>query len=75
VLERYARWRRFDAAALALATDLFTRLFSNDHPALRLARGAGLAMVNRIPAARRTFVREAGGALGDLPRLLKGEAL
>lgn len=75
VLERYARWRRLDAAGLAVATDLFTRLFSNDHPALRLARGAGLALVNRLAPAKRVFVREAAGMLGDTPRLLRGEAL
>jgi len=75
VLDRYARWRRFDAAALAAATDLFTRLFSNDHPALRLVRGAGLALVNRAAPAKRLFVREAAGMLGETPRLLRGEAL
>lgn len=75
VLERYARWRRFDAAGLAVATDIFTRLFSNDHPALRLVRGAGLAAVNRLEPLKRLFVREAAGLLGDTPRLLKGETL
>lgn len=75
VLERYARWRRFDAASLAVATDLFTRLFSNDHPALRLVRGAGLALVNRAGPLKTLFVREAAGLLGDTPRLLRGEAL
>ncbi|HZC15785.1 MAG TPA: 2-octaprenyl-6-methoxyphenyl hydroxylase, partial [Caulobacteraceae bacterium] len=75
VLKRYAAWRRFDNVALAAATDLFNRLFSNDHLPLRLARGAGLAVVNRVGPARRFFMREAGGAVGDLPRLLKGEAL
>jgi 2-octaprenyl-6-methoxyphenol hydroxylase len=75
VLERYARWRRVDAAGLALATDLFTRLFSNDHPGLRLVRGLGLSLVNRLAPAKRLFVREAAGLLGDTPRLLRGEAL
>jgi 2-octaprenyl-6-methoxyphenol hydroxylase len=75
VLERYARWRRFDNVMLAAATDLFTRLFSNDDPVLRLARGAGMALVNKIGPARRFFMREAGGAVGELPRLFKGEAL
>jgi len=75
VLQRYARWRRFDNVTLALATDVFTRLFSNDNPALRLARGAGMAVVNRIGPARRFFMQEAGGAVGELPRLFKGEAL
>ncbi len=75
VLERYARWRRADNVALAAATDLFNRLYSNDLAPIRLARGIGMAMVNRIGPARRFFMREAGGAVGDLPRLLRGEAL
>jgi 2-octaprenyl-6-methoxyphenol hydroxylase len=75
VLERYARWRRFDNVMLAAATDGFTRLFSNDNPLLRLARGAGMGVVNAIGPARRFFMQEAGGATGELPRLLKGEAL
>lgn len=75
VLERYAAWRRFDIAALAAGMDLFVRLFSNDNPALRLGRGLGMAAVNRIGPARRFFMQEAGGATGDLPKLLRGEAL
>ena len=75
VLERYARWRRADNVALAAATDLFNRLYSNNLAPVRLARGIGMALVNRIGPARRFFMREAGGAVGDLPRLLRGEAL
>ncbi len=75
VLERYGAWRRFDNTMLAAATDAFTWLFSNDIAPLRLARGLGIAAVNRIAPARRFFMREAGGAVGDLPRLLRGEAL
>jgi 2-octaprenyl-6-methoxyphenol hydroxylase len=75
VLERYARWRRFDNVGLALATDAFNRLFSTDVAPVRLARDAGMALVNRIGPARRFFMREAGGAVGDLPKLLRGEAL
>jgi 2-octaprenyl-6-methoxyphenol hydroxylase len=75
VLERYQRWRRFDSATLAVATDLFVRVFSNDDPLLRLARGAGLALVNRIAPARRFFARDAGADLGEVPRLLQGRPL
>lgn len=75
VLERYAAWRRFDTVTLSAGMDAFVRLFSNDNPLLRLARGAGMAAVNRIGPARRFFMHEAGGAVGDLPRLLRGEAL
>jgi 2-octaprenyl-6-methoxyphenol hydroxylase len=72
VLDRYARWRGVDNLGVALATDAFTRLFSNDNPVLRAARDAGMALVNRIGPARRLFMAEAGGAAGDLPRLLRG---
>ena len=75
VLDRYARWRRFDNTALAAGFDGFVRLFSNDLPPVRLARGVGIAVVNHIPALRRAFMHEAGGATGDLPRLLRGEAV
>jgi 2-octaprenyl-6-methoxyphenol hydroxylase len=75
VLERYAAWRRFDTVTLSAGMDAFVRLFSNDSPLVRLVRGAGMAAVNRIGPARRFFMQEAGGAVGDLPRLLKGEAL
>lgn len=75
VLDRYARWRRFDNAALAAGFDGFVRLFSNDIAPVRLARDLGIAAVNRIAPLRRAFMHEAGGATGDLPRLLRGEAL
>ncbi|MDQ1154860.1 UbiH/UbiF/VisC/COQ6 family ubiquinone biosynthesis hydroxylase [Brevundimonas sp. SORGH_AS_0993] len=73
VLERYARWRRFDNAALAAGFDAFVRLFSNDIAPIRLARDLGMAAVNRIGPLRRAFMHEAGGATGDLPRLLRGQ--
>lgn len=75
VLQRYAAWRRFDNVMLAAATDVFVRLFSNDNPLLRLARGAGMAVVNLIGPARKFFMQEAGGGVGDLPKLLRGEPL
>jgi 2-octaprenyl-6-methoxyphenol hydroxylase len=75
VLARYAAWRRFDTVTLSAGMDAFVRLFSNDNPLLRLARGVGMSAVNRVGPARRFFMQEAGGAVGDLPRLLKGEAL
>ena len=72
-LEGYQRWRRFDTAALALATDGFNKLFSNDVGALRLFRDLGMGAVNAIPGLRRAFIREAAGLTGHLPRLLQGK--
>lgn len=73
-LKRYERWRRFDSFALAAATDGVNRLFSNDIPPLRLARDMGLGIVDQIAPLRRFFMRHAGGDIGRLPRLLRGEA-
>ncbi|MCG6902578.1 MAG: UbiH/UbiF/VisC/COQ6 family ubiquinone biosynthesis hydroxylase, partial [Rhodobacter sp.] len=53
VLERYQQWRRFDAASLALATDTFNRLFSNDNSLVRLGRDLGLGIANALPGLRR----------------------
>lgn len=74
-LEAYQRWRRFDSTVLALGMDTVNRLFSNDNPILRAGRELGLDLVNRIPALRRTFIRQAAGLSGDLPRLLAGKSI
>jgi 2-octaprenyl-6-methoxyphenol hydroxylase len=75
VLERYQRWRRFDTMAMGIATDGLNRLFSNRSDALRLVRDVGLGLVDRLPGLKRLFIREAAGLVGDVPKLLKGEAL
>lgn len=75
VLTRYERWRRFDTVALAAAMEGFNRLFSNSIAPVAWVRRTGLDIVNRMGFAKRTFIRMAGGAGGQLPRLLKGEAL
>jgi 2-octaprenyl-6-methoxyphenol hydroxylase len=74
-LERYERWRRFDNTMMLAATDALNRLFSNDIAPIRLARDAGLGIVNSIPPLKRLFMRHAMGSVGDLPRLLRGERL
>ena len=75
VLERYQRWRRFDTVAMGVATDGLNRLFSNRSDVLRLARDVGIGVVDRLPALKRFFIREAAGLVGDVPKLLRGEAL
>jgi len=75
VLERYQRWRRFDTMTMGAATDGLNRLFSNNSDMLRLARDVGLGLVERMPALKRMFIREAAGFTGEVPKLLKGEAL
>jgi 2-octaprenyl-6-methoxyphenol hydroxylase len=75
VLERYQRWRRFDTMTMGLATDGLNRLFSNHSAVLRLFRDVGLGLVDRVPNLKRLFIREAAGLVGEVPKLLRGEAL
>jgi 2-octaprenyl-6-methoxyphenol hydroxylase len=74
-LERYERWRRADNLLMAGVTDVLNRLFSNDVPPVRLARDLGLGIVNRLPPVKAFLMRHAMGMVGELPRLMRGEAL
>lgn len=75
VLERYAKWRRFDNVSTSVIMDGFVRLFSNGNPLLRAVRGAGMGLVNRIGPLRKFFMEDAGAGTGDLPKLLRGELI
>ncbi|MET0968428.1 MAG: ubiquinone biosynthesis hydroxylase [Tardiphaga sp.] len=75
VLERYQRWRRFDTMAMGVATNTLNLLFSNDLPFVRSIRDIGLGIVDRLPPLKGAFIKQAAGLSGEIPRLLKGEAL
>ncbi|MEH2473078.1 2-octaprenyl-6-methoxyphenol hydroxylase [Nitrobacteraceae bacterium AZCC 2161] len=75
VLERYQRWRRFDTMAMGVATNSLNLLFSNKSTLLRSVRDIGLGLVDRLPPLKNVFIRQAAGLSGEIPRLLKGEAL
>ncbi|ESQ90574.1 2-octaprenyl-6-methoxyphenyl hydroxylase [Asticcacaulis sp. AC460] len=73
VLERYAKWRRFDNVSTSVVMDGFVHLFSNGNPLLRAVRDVGIGMFNRVPALRKFVMEDAGAATGELPKLLRGE--
>src|SRR5580692_763711 len=75
VLDRYQRWRRFDTMAMGLATNSLNLLFSSQSTLLRTVRDIGLGLVDRTPPLKGMFIRQAAGLAGEVPRLLKGEAL
>jgi 2-octaprenyl-6-methoxyphenol hydroxylase len=75
VLEGYSRWRALDSLSMVAVTDALTRLFSNNVFPLSIARRMGLATVGKLPPVKRFFMRHAMGLEGDLPRLMRGEAL
>ena len=74
-LSRYENWRKPDNMMMIAATDSLNRLFSNDVAPVRLARDAGLAVVNQLPPLKRVLMKHAMGLIGDLPRLTRGEPL
>ncbi len=74
-LSRYERWRRFDSVVSTATFDGLNRLFGSDLALLRSGRELGLGLVDRMPMLKRFFVGEAAGLTGELPRLLKGEAV
>lgn len=75
VLRRYERWRRYDTWQMGVTTDVLNRLFSNDFAPLRALRDIGLGLVDRLPRLKGMFIGEAAGLGGELPKLLKGEAI
>ena len=75
VLERYQRWRRFDTIAMGAVTNVLNVLFSNESALLRGVRDIGLGLVDRMPPLKNAFIRQAAGLSGEVPRLLKGEAV
>ena len=75
ILRRYEQWRRFDTWQMGAVTDGLNRLFSNDNALLRGVRDLGLGMVDRMPAVKSMFIREAAGVTGETPRLMQGLAL
>ena len=75
VLGRYQRSRRVDIVSMSIITDALNYLFANDVAPIKLARGVGLSVINRMPALKRNFMRHAMGLVGDLPRLVRGEPL
>ena len=70
-LQRYQRWRRFDNLASAAGFDAINRVFADTSTIARSARGAALAVVDRLPGLKSWLTDEAAGESGDVPALLR----
>ncbi|HEY6824815.1 MAG TPA: FAD-dependent monooxygenase, partial [Steroidobacteraceae bacterium] len=67
VLRAYERWRKSEAAVMAISIDTFDRLLAHGvGPMARLAQ-RGLSWVNASQELRRFFIRRALGLSGELP--------
>ena len=61
--------------SMGVATNSLNMLFSNKSTLLRTVRDIGLGLVDRVPPLKSAFIRQAAGLSGEVPRLLRGEAL
>lgn len=72
ILKQYEQYRYADNTSLVLICDGLTRLFSNNNSILKTARVLGLGALNKIPFAKKIFMKHAMGTLGThIPPLLK----
>lgn len=72
VLDRYARWRRWDQRRTLAFTDGLARLFAHPAPPLRLARNLGLLAFDLLPPMKHLLARQTMGLAGKPPRLALG---
>ncbi|WP_420391893.1 FAD-dependent monooxygenase [Acuticoccus sp.] len=74
-LPRYEVRRRADTVQMTLVTDALNAIFSRRSNALRALRSIGVAFVEERDGLKSLFMREAAGLEGDVPRLMRGEAI
>jgi 2-octaprenyl-6-methoxyphenol hydroxylase len=72
LLDRYQRWRSFDALSVAFATDSLTRVYGIRGAIASAVRRFGMGLVGRISPLRNKLMSEARGTSGELPLLLRG---
>ena len=72
LLSDYENWRRVDTLLMAGFTDLLNRLFSNNMQSVGLLRDMGIGIVDKIPALKGFFARQAMGLGGTAPRIIQG---
>lgn len=61
VLARYARGRAEDILLMQVATDGLARLFGSDFEPVRIARNAGMNLLDRLPFLKRRLIAHAMG--------------
>ena len=71
LLRRYERWRRGENELMLRAMDGFQWLFDDGPAPLRLLRGLGLGLTDRLAPVKLALMRRAMGLTGDLPDLAR----
>lgn len=70
-LERYEKWRRFDATAAAMFMDGIDKAFTNDSAVLKPLRGLALTLAQKVTPLRQALARQASADQAHLPSLMR----
>lgn len=67
MLRNYERWRKAEAQTLIAAMEAFKQGFGRQNPVLKLVRGLGMKLTDKLPFVKQKIMAAALGDSGDLP--------
>jgi len=70
-LNQYQRWRKSEAAEMIAAMETIKQLFTPQQDAVKLFRGLGMSLLNKIKPAKKLLIKQALGYKGQQPELTK----
>jgi 2-octaprenyl-6-methoxyphenol hydroxylase len=71
ILSKYQKMRRQDNYTMAAGTHILNELFGFEFFGIRAIRRFGLHAVSQLPFAKKFFMRQAMGANGNLPKMIR----
>ncbi|MGB1262345.1 MAG: UbiH/UbiF/VisC/COQ6 family ubiquinone biosynthesis hydroxylase [Cognaticolwellia sp.] len=70
-LQQYSRWRKSEAAEMIAAMEAIKQAFTPQQAPVKLLRGLGMSLLNKIKPAKALLINQALGFKGELPALAK----
>jgi len=74
MLRSYERWRKAEAQTLIAAMEAFKQGFGRQNPVLKLVRGVGMKLTDKLPFVKQKIMAAALGDSGDLPYIARPTA-
>ena len=74
MLRSYERWRKAEAQTLIAAMEAFKQGFGRQNPVLKLVRGIGMSLTDKLPFVKQKIMAAALGDSGDLPYIARPTA-
>jgi 2-octaprenylphenol hydroxylase len=71
MLRNYERWRKAEAQTLIAAMEAFKQGFGRQNPVLKLLRGVGMSLTDKLPFVKQKIMAAALGDSGDLPLIAR----